>query len=76
MYKRQVEVHLHAIGVGELQILHGLAEVPVLLVQTDLGKNLTERDFLFLLVFQKCHKVQTVIGTANKVAPIFFDIQE
>ena len=70
----EVEVHLHAIGVCKLQILHGLAEVPALLVQTDLGENLAEGDLLFLLVFQKCHKVQTVIGTANKVAPVFFDI--
>ena len=70
----EVEVHLHAIGVCKLQILHGLAEVPVLFVQPNLGKNLAEGDLLFLLVFQKCHKVQTVIGTANKVAPVFFDI--
>ena len=47
----EVEVHLHAIGVCKLQILHGLAEVPVLLVQPDLGKDLAEGDFLFLLVF-------------------------
>ena len=59
---------------GELQILHSLVEVPVLLVQPDLGKDFAEGDLLFLLVFQKCHKVQTVIGTANKVAPVFFDI--
>ena len=70
----EVEVHLHAIGVCKLQILHGLAEVPVLFVQPNLGKYLAEGDLLFLLVFQKCHKVQTVIGTANKVAPVFFDI--
>ena len=38
----EVEVDLHAIGVGELKILHRLVEVPVLLVQTDLGKNLAE----------------------------------
>ena len=69
-----MEVHLHAIGVCKLQILHGLAEVPVLLVQTDLGENLAEGDLLLLLILQKCHKVQTVIGTANKVAPVFFDI--
>ena len=47
----EVEVHLHAIGVCKLQILHGLAEVPVLLVQPDLGEDLAEGDFLFLLVF-------------------------
>ncbi len=47
----EVEVHLHAIGVGKLQILHGLVEVPVLLVQTDLGEDLAERNFLFLLVY-------------------------
>ena len=70
----EVEVHLHAIGVCKLQILHGLAEVPVLFVQPNLGKYLAEGDLLFLLIFQKCHKVQTVIGTANKVAPVFFDI--
>ena len=70
----EVEVHLHAIGVGELQILHGLAKVPVLLVQTDLGENLAEGDLLLLLVLQKCHKVQAVIRAANKVAPVFFDI--
>ena len=70
----EVEVHLHAVRMGELQILHGLAEVPVLLVQTNLGENLAEGDLLLFLVFQKCHKVQTVIGTANKVAPVFFDI--
>ena len=70
----EVEVHLHAVRMGELQILHGLAEVPVLLVQTNLGENLAEGDLLLFLVFQKCHKVQAVIGTANKVAPVFFDI--
>ena len=47
----EVEVHLHAIGVCKLQVLHGLAEVPVLLVQPDLGKNLAEGDLLLLLVF-------------------------
>ena len=47
----EVEVHLHAIGVCKLQILHGLAEVPVLLVQPDLGEDFAEGDFLFLLVF-------------------------
>ena len=47
----EVEIHLHAIGVCKLQILHGLAEVPVLLVQPDLGEDLAEGDFLFLLVF-------------------------
>ena len=47
----EVEVHLHTIGMCKLQVLHGLAKVPVLLVQTDLGKNLAEGDFLFLLVF-------------------------
>ena len=31
-------------------ILHGLAEVPVLLIQTDLGKNLAEGDFLLFLI--------------------------
>ena len=46
----EVEVHLHAIGVGELQILHSLAEVPVLLVQTDLGENLAEGDLLLFLI--------------------------
>ena len=47
----EVEVHLHAAGVGELQVLHRLAKVPVLLVQPDLGKNLAEGDLLLLLVF-------------------------
>ena len=47
----EVEVHLHAIGVCKLQILHGLVEVPVLLVQPDLGEDLAEGDFRFLLVF-------------------------
>ena len=46
----EVEVHLHAIGVCKLQILHGLAEVPALLVQTDLGENLAEGDFLLFLI--------------------------
>ena len=46
----EVEVHLHAIGVCKLQILHGLAEVPVLLVQPDLGENLAEGDLLFFLI--------------------------
>jgi len=45
-----VEVHLHAIGVGELQILHSLAEVPVLFVQTDLGEDLAEGDLLLFLI--------------------------
>ena len=40
----EVEVHLHAIGVCKLQILHGLAEVPVLFVQPNLGKYLAEGD--------------------------------
>ena len=70
----EVKVDLHAIGVGELKILHRLVEVPVLLVQPDLGKDFAERDLLFLLVLQKRHKVQTVIGTSNKVAPVFVDI--
>ena len=47
----EVEVHLHAIGVCKLQILHGLAEVPVLFVQPNLGEDFAEGDFLFLLVF-------------------------
>ena len=47
----EVEVHLHAIGVGEFQIPHSLAEVPVLLVQPNLGEDLAEGDFRFLLVF-------------------------
>ena len=34
----EVEVHLHTIGVSEFQILHGLVEVPVLLIQSDFGK--------------------------------------
>mgnify|MGYP007012704726 CR=1 FL=1 len=59
---------------GELQILHGLAEVPVLLVQTDLGEDLAEGDLLLFLILQKCHKVQAVIRAANKIAPVFFDI--
>ena len=46
----EVEVHLHAIGVCKLQILHGLAEVPALLVQTDLGENLAEGDLLLFLI--------------------------
>ena len=46
----EVEVHLHAIGVCKLQILHGLAEVPVLLVQPDLGENLAEGDLLLFLI--------------------------
>ncbi len=46
----EVKVHLYAIGVGELQILQGLAEVPVLFVQTDLRKNLAEGDLLLFLV--------------------------
>ena len=46
----EVEVHLHAIGVCKLQILHGLAEVPALLVQTDLGENLVEGDLLLFLI--------------------------
>ena len=70
----EVKVHLYAIRVGELQVLHGLAEVPVLLVQSDFRKNFIKSDFICFLVFQKCHKVQAVIGTANKVAPVFFDI--
>ena len=70
----EVKVDLHAIGVGELKILHRLVEVPVLLVQPDLGKDFAEGDLLFLLVLQKRHKVQTVIGTSNKVAPVFADI--
>ena len=47
----EVEVHLHAIGVGEFQIPHSLAEVPVLLVQPDLSEDLAEGHLLFLLVF-------------------------
>ena len=47
----EVEVHLHAIGVCKLQILHGLAEVPALLVQPNLGEDFAEGDLLFLLVF-------------------------
>ena len=47
----EVEVHLHAIGVCKLQILHGLAEVPVLLVQPDLGEDLAEGDLLLLLIY-------------------------
>ena len=47
----EVEVHLHAIGVCKLQILHGLAEVPVLLVQPDLGENLAEGDLLLFLIY-------------------------
>ena len=70
----EVEVHLHAVRMGELQILHGLAEVPVLLVQTDLGEDLAEGDLLLFLILQKCHKVQAVIRAANKIAPVFFDI--
>ena len=46
----EVEIHLHAIGVCKLQILHGLAEVPALLVQPDLGENLAEGDFLLFLI--------------------------
>ena len=46
----EVEVHLHAVRMGELQILHGLAEVPVLLVQTNLGENLAEGDLLLFLI--------------------------
>ena len=38
----EVKVDLHAIGVGELKILHRLVEVPVLLVQPDLGKDFAE----------------------------------
>ena len=46
----EVKVHLHTIGMCKLQILHGLAEVPVLLVQTDLGENLAEGDLLLFLI--------------------------
>ena len=46
----KVEAHLHAIGVGELQILHGLAEVPVLLIQPDLGEDLAEGGLLLFLI--------------------------
>jgi hypothetical protein len=46
----EVKVHLHTIGVCKLQVLHGLAEVPVLLVQTDLGENLAEGDLLLFLI--------------------------
>ena len=46
----EVEVHLHAIGMCKLQVLHGLAKVPVLLVQTDLGENLAEGDLLLFLI--------------------------
>ena len=70
----EVEVHLHAVRMGELQILHGLAEVPVLLVQTNLGENLAEGDLLLFLILQKCHKVQAVVRASDKVAPVFFDI--
>ena len=70
----EVEVHLHAIGVGKLQILHGLAEVPVLLVQPDLGEDLAEGDLLLLLIYQKGHKVQAVVRASDKVTPVFFDI--
>ena len=35
----EVKVHLHAIGMCKLQILHSLAKVPVLLVQPNLGKD-------------------------------------
>ena len=70
----EVEVHLHAIGVCKLQILHGLAEVPVLLVQPDLGEDLAEGDLLLLLIYQKGHKVQAVVRASDKVTPVFFDI--
>ena len=46
----EVKVHLNTIGMCKLQILHGLAEVPALLVQTDLGENLAEGDFLLFLI--------------------------
>jgi len=46
----EVKVHLHTIGMCKLQVLHGLAEVPVLLVQTDLGENLAEGDLLLFLI--------------------------
>ena len=46
----EVEVHFHAIGMCKLQVLHGLAKVPVLLVQTDLGENLAEGDLLLFLI--------------------------
>ena len=47
----KVKIHFHTTGVGELQILHSLAEAPVLLVQPNLGEDFAEGDFLFLLVF-------------------------
>ena len=46
----EVKVHLNTIGMCKLQVLHGLAKVPVLLVQTDLGENLAEGDFLLFLI--------------------------
>ena len=46
----EVKVHLYAIRVGELQILHGLVEVPALLVQTDFGEDLAEGDLLLFLI--------------------------
>ena len=46
----EVKVHLHTIGMCKLQVLHGLAKVPVLLVQTDLGENLAEGDLLLFLI--------------------------
>ena len=61
-------------GSVNLQILHGLAEVPVLLVQPDLGEDLAEGDLLLLLIYQKGHKVQAVVRASDKVTPVFFDI--
>ena len=58
----EVEVDFHAVVVGEFQMLYCLAEVPVRLVLPDFVEDLAEGDFLFLLILQKSHTVQTVIS--------------
>ncbi len=70
----EVEVHLQAVGAGEHQIFHRLMEVPVLLVQSNLGKDFAEGNLILILIFQKFNQVQAVVCPANVVAPIFVDI--
>ncbi len=70
----EVKIHLPALGIGKHQIFHCLVEVPVLLVQSNLGKDFAEGNLILILIFQKFNQVQAVVCPANVVAPIFFDI--
>ena len=53
----EMEVNFSSIGMDEFKILDCIMEIPVLLIQSDSCKDLTEGYLIFLLVRKEFYKV-------------------